>query len=208
MSYGNPGGYQGGGYPPPQGGGGGYPGGWPPPQGGYQPGGYGSGPQYPSMNYATWADRVLGGIIDFILFSIAMVILYFITTLILGVIGMAGSAASQGTSSDIGGALGLVGCCVVFMVLVVAPFAVGLFNKVYLVAKRGSSIGQGVMKLKVVGADGNLVPQSKLILRLLAAIGISIVPFGGLVDVLWPLWDEKRQTLHDKAVDTYVIKEF
>jgi uncharacterized RDD family membrane protein YckC len=29
---------------------------------------------------------------------------------------------------------------------------------------------------------------------------------GGLLDLLWPLWDEQRQTLHDKAVGSFVVK--
>jgi uncharacterized RDD family membrane protein YckC len=28
----------------------------------------------------------------------------------------------------------------------------------------------------------------------------------GLLDVLWPLWDAKNQTLHDKAVGTVVLR--
>jgi uncharacterized RDD family membrane protein YckC len=28
----------------------------------------------------------------------------------------------------------------------------------------------------------------------------------GLIDVLFPLWDPKRQTLHDKAVGSVVVK--
>jgi uncharacterized RDD family membrane protein YckC len=27
-----------------------------------------------------------------------------------------------------------------------------------------------------------------------------------VLDMLWPLWDSKRQTLHDKAVGTVVIR--
>jgi uncharacterized RDD family membrane protein YckC len=37
----------------------------------------------------------------------------------------------------------------------------------------------------------------------------SIVRFLGilaLVDYLWPLWDAKRQTVHDKIVRTVVLK--
>jgi hypothetical protein len=30
--------------------------------------------------------------------------------------------------------------------------------------------------------------------------------FPGLADVLWPLWDAKRQTLHDKLVGRVVVK--
>jgi uncharacterized RDD family membrane protein YckC len=31
-----------------------------------------------------------------------------------------------------------------------------------------------------------------------------IIPF--IVDVLWPLWDAKRQALHDKVADTIVVR--
>jgi len=86
-----------------------------------------------------------------------------------------------------------------------ASLLVGLWNKAYLVSKRGCSVGQGVMKIKVVDAQGHLLTIGQAVLRLLAHVGLSFVPVVGLVDLLWPLWDERRQTLHDKAVGSYVI---
>jgi uncharacterized RDD family membrane protein YckC len=83
----------------------------------------------------------------------------------------------------------------------------GLYNKVYLVAQRGFSVGQGVMKLRVVTQQGGLVPTSTLVLRLLITSAFGLLIIVPLLDLLWPLWDEKRQTLHDKAVGTFVIKE-
>jgi uncharacterized RDD family membrane protein YckC len=45
------------------------------------------------------------------------------------------------------------------------------------------------------------------VLRLLCTVGLGFVPVvGGALDLLWPLWDPQRQTLHDKAVGTFVIK--
>jgi uncharacterized RDD family membrane protein YckC len=42
---------------------------------------------------------------------------------------------------------------------------------------------------------------------------LSVVPFVGsfaglfpLLDGLWPLWDDKRQALHDKAARTNVVR--
>lgn len=102
-----------------------------------------------------------------------------------------------------------LGCltCVAWLFLpAVVYFGVGLWNKVALVAKRGYSIGQGAVKLRVVGADGGPVPLATLVLRLFAVVAFMFVPFLPLLDLLWPLWDERRQTLHDKAVGTYVIK--
>jgi len=63
------------------------------------------------------------------------------------------------------------------------------------------------MKLKVVDAQGNLISMGTCIIRLLATVGLGLVPVvGGFLDLLWPLWDPQRQTLHDKAVGTFVIK--
>jgi uncharacterized RDD family membrane protein YckC len=29
---------------------------------------------------------------------------------------------------------------------------------------------------------------------------------GGLLDHLWPLWDQQKQSLHDKAAGTWVVR--
>ncbi len=34
--------------------------------------------------------------------------------------------------------------------------------------------------------------------------GIFVIP--ALLDYLWPLWDEKKQSLHDKVVGSVVVK--
>jgi uncharacterized RDD family membrane protein YckC len=75
------------------------------------------------------------------------------------------------------------------------------------VAQRGYSVGQGVMGIKVVDAQGQLLSQGTALIRLLAHVGLSFIPFGGIIDLLWPLWDDRRQTLHDKAVGCYVITD-
>jgi len=116
-----------------------------------------------------------------------------------------------GGLSAVGGEDAAVGLmCLGILITTLSVFGLGLYNKVYLVSQRGFSIGQGIMKLKVVDAAGNIPSIGTLILRLLVQMGMAAVPFVAffliLLDVLWPLWDEKKQTLHDKAVGTYVIK--
>jgi uncharacterized RDD family membrane protein YckC len=89
----------------------------------------------------------------------------------------------------------------------VSSLLVGLFNGVYLVAQRGASIGQGVMHLKVVDINGNLLTTGTAFIRLIARVALGFLPMvGPLLDLLWPLWDDKRQTLHDKAVGSFVLK--
>ncbi|HEV2761911.1 MAG TPA: RDD family protein [Pyrinomonadaceae bacterium] len=159
--------------------------------------------------YAEWIDRVLAALIDFGISAAVMVVLYFI----FGVLGVGLSAVGSGMGDDAGGALGALGsgvCCFGILLTLIAVFGVGIYNKVYLVSKRGFSIGQGVMKLKVSDAAGNIPTTGALLLRLLVQVGMGYIPFIGfflvLANVLWPLWDEKKQTLHDKAVGTFVVK--
>lgn len=146
------------------------------------------------QDYATWGNRAIAYLLDSILVFAAICLVY----LVLGSIMFTGSAAGFG--HVFGGAF-----CFMFVLFPVAWFVVGIYNRVILVAQRGYSLGMGVMKIKVVDGRGQLLTQSAAVIRLLAQIGIALFPFGGFIDLLWPLWDPERQTLHDKAVGSYVI---
>jgi len=150
----------------------------------------------PGATYAVWTDRVIGYLIDSILVGVGMAILY----------GIAGAFVAM--ISGLGGHNLAVGmCCMLILLFPIASLLVGIFNRVYLVSTRGASIGQGIMRLKVVDANGNLLTMGTAFIRLLAQVGLSFVPIvGPLLDLMWPLWDERRQTLHDKAVGCYVLK--
>lgn len=156
-----------------------------------------SPPLQPGWNYAQWPDRVVGYLIDSLLVGAGMAVLYLIAGAFVAMIAGLGSDNFAGSM-----------CCMMVVLFPLATFLVGLFNRVYLVSKRGFSIGQGVMKLKVVDANGNLLSMGTAFIRLLAQVGMAIVPFGSLLDLLWPLWDDKRQTLHDKAVGSFVLKQY
>jgi uncharacterized RDD family membrane protein YckC len=152
-------------------------------------------PLPPGATYAQWADRVVGYLIDMLLVGAGMGILY---TVLLGVF-----AAFAGLGSNLAGGM----CCMLILLFPVSTLLVGLFNSVYLVAQRGASIGQGVMNLKVVDINGNLLTTGTAFIRLIARVALGFLPMvGPLLDLLWPLWDDKRQTLHDKAVGSYVLK--
>ncbi len=144
--------------------------------------------------YATWATRVGGALVDMLLVGVGMAVLYLV-----------GGAVLAGLASLGGHGAGAGICCMVLLLFPIATFLVGFYNTVYLVAQRGFSIGQGVVKVKVVDSYGNLLTLGTAFVRLLVRVGLSLVPFLPLLDLLWPLWDERRQTLHDKAVSCYVV---
>ena len=147
------------------------------------------------MDYATWGTRVLGYIIDSVLVGAAVGLLWL-------VLGSMLAALAAGMHSD---AFGGGVCCLMLILFPLGTLLVGLYNRVYLVSLRGYSIGQGVVKVKVVLANGSLLPRNTALVRLLAQLGLNLIPLVGLLDLLWPLWDPTRQTLHDKAVGSYVI---
>lgn len=100
--------------------------------------------------------------------------------------------------------------------------AVGLgevFQLAYLVGMIGSR-GQtlGMMAVRVQLHDANTgstaIGYPKALLRALTAIVLGLplalgLALGGilpLLDYLWPLWDKRNQTLHDKVAGTVAVK--
>ncbi|HLL99849.1 MAG TPA: RDD family protein [Pyrinomonadaceae bacterium] len=183
---------------------------WSPPPGTLPqppPGGFATN----QMNNALWADRALAALIDVGVALAFMVVLYIVlfalSFIVTAIFGAAGEATGNKDVGAIGGFFGCGGCFLALVLPPVSYFIIGLLNKVYWVSKRGYSIGQGVMKLKVVDKSGNFLSMGAAGLRLLCQVVIGFIPLGGIIDLLFPLFDEPtRQTLHDKAVGTYVIK--
>jgi uncharacterized RDD family membrane protein YckC len=215
------------GYGPPPAGMGAPPG-YTPPAGGYGsapgPGGFapyappasalayaGGAPVAAVTDYASWAERAIGYIIDHLLVSAALAVIGAIYLVLALTIGAAASAAGAAGGSDAASALAASSfsslCCVLGVGFPVAALGVGIWNRVYLVSKRGYSIGQGIKRLKVVDAQGNLLTFGNALVRLVVQVVVQMVPLGGLLDLLWPLWDPARQTLHDKAVNCFVIHD-
>lgn len=72
----------------------------------------------------------------------------------------------------------------------------------------GQTPGKRRMQIKVVHKDTGLPIGGLMgLVRYLAGFGISVFTcgIGGLLDVLWPLWEGKKRTLHDMVVGSVVI---
>jgi uncharacterized RDD family membrane protein YckC len=195
MSYG---GYQGGGGYPPQGGGNPQGGGYPPQQGGYPPpggyppqqyggGGYGGGGYGSPLQYAENGKRILAHIIDGLLVGLGALPGY-----ILIIIG----AAASGGRDDAVAAVAILGGLLVF----VGIFGLLAYNA-YLLGKTGSSLGKRWMKVKVLDQQGQPIGFGKALLREFIKLVLGNVCF---ILLLWPLWDQERQGLQDKMLNTHV----
>lgn len=200
----------------PQGGGSSQPGpGWqqpssPPPQGGYQPPAYGSHQQPGPTGaggrpLAQWWKRLLAIIIDGLLIGIPLAIVFVV---------FVGVSFTQTVEVDPitgeitkGGGL-FAGSTLLFQAasLIVSVAYYGLLNG----SDRGQTVGKMALNIRVRDADGGgPIGVGRGVVRGLVAVLPSQVPFVGfiwaLLDGLWPLWDPKRQALHDKAANSVVV---
>jgi uncharacterized RDD family membrane protein YckC len=133
-----------------------------------------------SLRLADYASRAVGFIIDYVVIILASVIVGYTAA---GLTHVAG--------------------------LVVLAFAV---SPAYVILTTGAessgTIGMRMMNIVLVNARTELRPigYGRASLRWFLALVFAAVPFAIFVDLLWPLWDPRNQTLHDKLAGTAVLK--
>ena len=79
--------------------------------------------------------------------------------------------------------------------------------------RSGQTPGKQIIGIMVVTQQGYPPSLSGMFIRemLIKGLGIPILssftgPILAVIDLLWPLWDRDRQTLHDKMIVTFVVK--
>jgi uncharacterized RDD family membrane protein YckC len=102
-----------------------------------------------------------------------------------------------------------VGLGILLMILgPLAGLIIGIWNKVFKEGKTGQSIGKAQMGISLVDSTTGLpLGAGRCFLRefvfsLLNGVSGSIF---GLIDYLWPLWDQKNERLMDKIITSRVI---
>jgi len=82
--------------------------------------------------------------------------------------------------------------------------------------RNGQTVGAKTLGIRVVAADGSpMTPEMayrRAAVLQLFTVGSSmpwiLKPLGSvalILNILWPLWDPQKQTLHDKAAGTIVV---
>ncbi|MDF1515146.1 MAG: RDD family protein [Anaerolineae bacterium] len=71
-------------------------------------------------------------------------------------------------------------------------------------SRSGQTLGKKMMGIQVVSVDGQLPSYWKSIGRAVIGYGISGIAFD--LGFLWMLWDDQKQTWHDKLFKTFVVK--
>ena len=93
------------------------------------------------------------------------------------------------------------------------PIALWGIYEIALTRTRGQTVGKMVMKIKVVGTNGDDPPQRNAVIFRWAVLVVpmTLVPniIGLVISLIigiWFAWDGSRQGLHDKAASTYVVR--
>lgn len=180
--------------PPPYPGGSGYP----------PPGGYPGGPvaAAPTWAYATFGARLGGWLIDWLILGLVNTV---ITRVLVSVaflrVDYTTHTVSRGvTTSHLHHISVLAQVVYVVLILLYGAFLCG--------SARGQTLGMMVVRARAVDGDtGAPIGFGRALGRAafeLLLFFLLIVPW--MVDMLFPAWDGRRQTLHDKVSRSVVLK--
>jgi uncharacterized RDD family membrane protein YckC len=109
----------------------------------------------------------------------------------------------------IGDALGVAVRVLVYLIVLAGSLT---YTTLLIATPRGQTVGMRAVSTKAVKADnGELLSVGTSLGRaaicvafgLVGSFTVGILP---LLDYLWPLWDKRNQTLHDKVVGSVVIR--
>jgi uncharacterized RDD family membrane protein YckC len=148
----------------------------------------------PAADYATWGSRAGAWILDTILLAIpwAVAVVFFV------------AAASAEDRGDDATSLWVLGGLTAAAALII-PF---VYFAILHGNERGQSVGKRATGIRVRRADGvSPLGTGRALGRyaITAVVGSFVGPLI-LIDYLWPLWDGRNQTLHDKVVDSVVVR--
>jgi uncharacterized RDD family membrane protein YckC len=163
------------------------------------------GPPPGGPPYSEWWKRVVAAIIDGLIITIPGSILL----ALLGLGTFAGAEITCDPNTGVCTTDAGPGVFIGFLVSMLVYAAIAIGYQVYFNGgEKGQTVGKMAMKIRVRDdATGGPIGYGKAFLRWLVgwALGIFTCGIGLLIDLLFPLWDPKRQTLHDKAANSVVI---
>jgi uncharacterized RDD family membrane protein YckC len=87
--------------------------------------------------------------------------------------------------------------------------AVGFVYSFVLIGFFGRTLGMSMMRVYAVDADEGRTPVGTLraAIRSATVAVLTVLAPLAVLDLLWPLWDPRNQTIHDKAARTVVLRQ-
>jgi len=159
---------------------------------------------------ATWARRFGAYLIDNLILSVPLV-LYFFSSLPAEIASLGSMSVDPVTGQPDPAAMeSLMGSMMALQFRMYLIYVV-VATLYYVVCHgtTGQTMGKMALGIRLIKADGSRAGWGEAAKRAIVNPIVQIVPFvGGLLGILnglWPLWDEKNQSLGDKAARTLVV---
>jgi len=174
------------------------------------PAGWQMAPQPPAP-YATWLRRVGGSLIDSLVFTLPFFILAG-SGLAVGLSTLHWTCSNQadGSSSCVSDPGSHFNSAGIILLLLAGLWFIAWYVYVLVAigGRHGATVGMRAVKIRCVrDTTFDQVGMGRSFGRLAITFVFNLISFLGLIDLLFPLWDQKRQTLHDKVVSTVVLYE-
>jgi uncharacterized RDD family membrane protein YckC len=152
--------------------------------------------EQPPVSYASWGDRAVAYLWD-VLYMWPTWIALTVSTVVL----VTGIVANE-RDGDNGAALIAVGFAAFFAATIWAVVRM-VRNLMIRQGRTGQSWGKAKAGIWVVKTTGGVPGVGSCVGRYFLHGLINEVFY---IDFLWPLWDERKQTLTDKILDTVVVR--
>ena len=153
-----------------------------------------------ATGYAEWWQRAVAFIIDAVVIGIPAGI----------IIALSGLTVGSLTSTDaFGNTTVNAGALRHFALAALIALGVGVLYRTILEgSSRGQTVGKMALRIAVKDVDdGGPIGYGRAVGRWLVGYILWLAFYiPGIVDLLFPLWDPKKQTLHDKAVRSVVVR--
>lgn len=139
------------------------------------------------MDYAPFMSRMIAFVID-------QVVIAFTVGLLATAIGMVGAGMTSGGLADS-----------VSMLVNLLGFVAQMVYYVGLTHKKGATLGKMAVGIRVQRqSDGQNLTLVEAFLREVVGKFVSGIPLG--LGYFWMLWDQNKQTWHDKIAKSVVVK--
>jgi uncharacterized RDD family membrane protein YckC len=144
-------------------------------------------PGAPPGGYASWGRRAAAYLLDSLIVFVA------IMAAALALVGVGAAAGDAGV--------------IAFVLIPVAILGFVVFYYIYLVGKDGQTWARRWLGIRVQHeSTGDAIGYGAATGRYLITFLFGIFTLPLILDFLWPLWDGRNQTLHDKMVSSVVAR--
>jgi uncharacterized RDD family membrane protein YckC len=137
----------------------------------------------PRYELASWGSRVGAFLLDLIILMVGG----FVVGVVVGFFSEGGTSAAE-------------------IVLGVVYVAFLLYAPLMLAFNGGQTIGKKALGIAVINEDGHPIGFGRALWReIFSRWLLAVTIIGGILDPLWPLWDDQNRALHDFMAKTRVI---